>query len=59
VKRTCFWLKGLPVLKPTDIVEGREARVHRMPPGPQRWAERSRFFRGIAVAMADQWGDLA
>lgn len=54
-KRTCFWLKGLPPLMATDVVEGRTARVHRMPPGPQRWAERSRFFPGIAKAMADQW----
>lgn len=54
-KRTCLWLKGLPPLMATDIVEGREARVHRMPPGPQRWAERSRFFTGIATAMAQQW----
>lgn len=58
VKRTCFWLKGLPPLVPTDIVEGREARVHRMPPGADRWKERSRFFPGIAKAMADQWGNL-
>jgi hypothetical protein len=56
VKRTCLWLRGLPVLTPTDIVEGREARVHRMPPGPNRGKERSRFFSGIADAMADQWG---
>lgn len=56
VKRTCFWLKGLPPLVPTDVVEGREARVHRMPPGALRWKERSRFFPGIAAAMADQWG---
>jgi hypothetical protein len=55
-KRTCFWLKNLPALTPTNIVEGREARVHRASPGPQRWAERSRFFTGIADAMADQWG---
>lgn len=55
-KRTCFWLKNLPALTPTNIVEGREARVHRASPGPQRWAERSRFFTGIAEAMADQWG---
>lgn len=55
-KRTCLWLAGLPPLVPTDIVEGREARVHRMPPGPDRWKERSRFFPGIAEAMADQWG---
>jgi len=54
-KRTCFWLKNLVPLTPTDIVEGREGRVHRMPPGPNRWKERSRFFTGIAAAMADQW----
>lgn len=57
-KRTCLWLKNLPVLQPTDIVEGRQARVHRMPPGPHRARERSRFFSGIADAMADQWGPL-
>ena len=55
-KKTCLWLKNLPKLQPTDIVEGREARVHRMPPGPDRWKERSRTFQGIADAMADQWG---
>ena len=55
-KATCLWLKNLPPLKPTNIVEGREARVHRMPPGPNRWKERSRTFEGIAQAMADQWG---
>jgi hypothetical protein len=55
-KATCLWLKNLPKLVPTDIVEGREARVHRMPPGPDRWKERSRFFPGIASAMAEQWG---
>lgn len=58
VKRTCFWLKGLPPLTATDVVAGREARVHRMPPGPNRWRERSRFFTGIATAMAAQWGGL-
>lgn len=58
-KRTCFWLKGLPPLVPTNIVEGREARVHRMPPSPDRWKERSRFYPGIAAAMADQWGAAA
>jgi len=58
-KRTCFWLRGLPVLRATDVVDGREARVHRMPPGPDRWKERSRFFPGIAAAMADQWGEYA
>ena len=55
-KATCLWLKGLPLLLPTNIVEGREARVHRMPPGPDRWKERSRTFTGIADAMAQQWG---
>jgi hypothetical protein len=55
-KRTCLWLRNLPPLIPTQIVEGREARVHRMSPGPDRWKERSRFFSGIADAMADQWG---
>lgn len=57
-KRTCLWLRDLPPLQPTDIVEGREARVHRMPPGPDRWKERSRFFPGIAAAMAQQWGNF-
>lgn len=56
VKRTCLWLKNLPRLHPTEIVDGREARVHRMPPGPDRWRERSRTFQGIADAMANQWG---
>lgn len=58
-KRTCLWLHDLPPLVPTDVVGGRENRVHRMPPGPDRWKERSRFFKGIADAMADQWGALA
>lgn len=57
-KATCLWLKGLPQLIPTKIVEGREARVHRMPPGPDRWKERSRTLQGIADAMAEQWGCL-
>lgn len=56
-KATCLWLENLPPLEPTEIVEGREARVHRMPPGPERSKERSRFFTGIAEAMADQWGE--
>jgi hypothetical protein len=56
-KATCLWLKNLPPLKPTKVVEGREARVHRMPPGPDRWKERSRTFEGIAMAMADQWSE--
>ncbi len=54
-KATCLWLKGLPPLKPTNVVEGREQRVHRMAPGPNRWRERSRTFTGIAEAMASQW----
>lgn len=58
-KGTCLWLRGLPKLTPTQIVEGRTARVHRMPPGPDRWKERSRTFAGIAEAMADQWGGHA
>ena len=58
VKATCLWLKNLPKLKATNIVSGREARVHRMPPGPNRWKERSKTMQGIADAMADQWGWL-
>jgi site-specific DNA-cytosine methylase len=54
-KATCLWLKNLPLLSPTNIVEGREARIHRMPPGPDRWKERSRTFAGIGKAMAEQW----
>lgn len=55
-KATCLWLEGLPPLEPTNVVEGRTARVHRMPPGPLRWKERSRTYQGIADAMAAQWG---
>jgi hypothetical protein len=55
-KATCLWLKGLPKLQPTNIVEGRENKVHRCPPGPERWKIRSRTFQGIANAMAEQWG---
>lgn len=55
-KATCLWLKNLPKLTPTNIVEGREAKVHRMSPGPDRWKERSRTYQGIADAMAAQWG---
>lgn len=57
-KATCLWLKNLPLLTPTNIVYGREARVHLMPPGPNRWKERSRTFTGIAEAMAEQWGKV-
>ena len=56
VKATCLWLKDLPKLTPTNIVEGREARVHREPPSPDRWKNRSRTLTGIASAMAEQWG---
>lgn len=56
-KATCLWLKNLPKLMPTNIVDGREARIHRMPPGPDRWKERSRTFPGIAEAMAKQWSE--
>ena len=55
VKATCLWLKNLPPLTPTDIVAGREARVHKLPPSPDRWKERSRTLPGIALAMATQW----
>ena len=55
-KATCLWLKGLLPLRPTQIVEGREGRVWRMPPGPDRKKERSRTYDGIAAAMASQWG---
>lgn len=55
-KATCLWLKGLPLLVPTNIVSGREQRIHKMGPSPDRWKERSRTFTGIAQAMAEQWG---
>lgn len=54
-KATCLWLKGLPLLTPTNIVEGREAKVHFMPPSPDRWKLRSTTYQGIADAMATQW----
>ena len=55
-KATCLWLKNLPLLKPTRIVAGRVLRVWREPPSPERWKNRSRFYPGIAKAMAEQWG---
>lgn len=55
-KATCLWLKNLPKLEPTKVVEGREQRVHHTPPSPDRWKIRSRTFEGIAKAMALQWG---
>lgn len=54
-KRTCLWLKNLKPLIPTNIVSGREPRVHHASPGPDRWKLRSRFFPGVAKAMAEQW----
>lgn len=57
-KATCFWLKGLPVLIPTNIVAGRTARIHKMAPGPNRSQLRSETYKGIADAMAIQWGAL-
>ena len=55
-KKTCLWLKNLPLLVPTGIVDGREPRIHRMPPGPNRGHDRSITYTGIAEAMANQWG---
>lgn len=55
-KKTGLWLRGLPLLQPTNVVGGREPRVHYAAPGPDRWKERSRTLHGIADAMADQWG---
>ena len=55
-KATCLWLKGLPPLQPTDIVDGREQRLHRLPPGPDRAKKRSETYQGIADAFAEQWG---
>lgn len=57
-KTTCLWLKDLPKLKHTNIVNGRTARVHHEPPSPERWKNRSRSYDGIAQAMAVQWGSL-
>jgi hypothetical protein len=54
-KATCLWLKGLPLLTPTDVVDGREARVHKLPPSADRWKLRSTTYEGIADAMASQW----
>jgi hypothetical protein len=55
-KATCLWLKNLPKLEPTNIVEGRSPRVHHASPSPDRWKDRSRTLPGIAAAMAAQWG---
>ena len=56
IKQTCFWLKNLPLLKPTDIVKGREAECHKATPSDTRWKTRSTTYPGIAKAMAEQWG---
>ncbi len=60
-KRTCLWLRGLPKLKPTGTLDGSTARdsVHKATHGPDRWKQRSKFFPGLAAAMADQWGGYA
>lgn len=55
-KKTGLWLKNLPRLQPTNIVDGREQRVWRMPPSENRWKERSKTYEGLAMAMAEQWG---
>jgi site-specific DNA-cytosine methylase len=57
-KATCLWLKNLPLLVPENIVDGREGKVWKMPPSPDRWKERSRTYQGIANAMANQWSEL-
>ncbi len=57
-KATCLWLKNLTLLKPTDIVQGREPKVHKMPPSLDRWKLRSTTYQGIANAMANQWGAI-
>ena len=64
-KKTCLWLKGLPPLVPTNYIEPPArgtaeykawSKVHREPPGPDRWKNRSRTYTGLAAAMAAQWG---
>lgn len=54
-KSTCLWLKNLPELRPTNIVDGREPRIHYMPPSPERAKLRSKTYSGVAKAMAEQW----
>lgn len=55
-KATCLWLKNLPLLRPSNIVSGRDDRIHKMAPSPDRWKKRSITYQGIAEAMANQWG---
>ncbi|MFW9899877.1 MAG: DNA cytosine methyltransferase [Candidatus Thorarchaeota archaeon] len=57
-KATCLWLKNLPKLKPTNVVSGREQKVFKMSPNKDRWKNRSRTYKGIAEAMAVQWGNI-
>jgi len=57
-KATCLWLQGLPKLEPTNIVNGREHRIHNMPPSLERSKLRSKTYLGVAKAMAKQWGEL-
>ena len=58
-KKTCLWLKGIPLLVPTNIVDGREQRIWKMPPSEDRAKNRAKTFPGIARAMAEQWaGDI-
>jgi len=57
-KKTCLWLKGLPKLVPTNIVPGREARVHKMPPSDHRAKDRAKTYDGWAAAMSQQWGSI-
>ena len=57
-KATCLWLHNLPKLRPTNVVAGREGRCHRLPPGPNRSKLRAVTYRGVALAMAQQWGTL-
>lgn len=56
-KSTCLWLKNLPLLQSTNVVDGRDDRIYRVPPSPDRWKIRSRTFQGIAEAMAQQWSN--
>lgn len=56
-KATCLWLRGVPPLTPTHIVDGRENRIHKMPPSDDRAEKRSETYAGVAAAMAAQWSD--
>lgn len=57
-KATCLWLKGLPLLEPTNIVDGRKPTIHMLPPSKDRWKIRSKTYYGIAQALAEQYGNL-